>query len=81
MKLVTSVADMATLHEIVQRKANRDQQLHNKRLFNVTIVGNKAIHEIDVLSYSQNYALRRVEIANRRSSLARVVNNRKDQGM
>jgi hypothetical protein len=53
--------------------------LHNKRLFNVIIVENEAIHEIGVLSYSLNCALRREETANRRSNSAKVVNNKEDQ--
>jgi hypothetical protein len=48
MELVMSVAGMATLRGTVQRKANKVQVLHNKRLFNVTIVKDKAIHEIGV---------------------------------
>jgi hypothetical protein len=81
MELVTSVAGMVTLHKTVQRKANKGQQSHNKRLFNVIIVGNGATHEIGVLSYSQNCARRRVETANKRSNLAMVVTNKEDQEM
>jgi hypothetical protein len=77
MELVTSVADMVTLGKPVQRKANKD--LHKKRLFNVTIVGNAAIHKIGVFSFSENCASKCMKTASRRSKLEKVINNREDQ--
>jgi hypothetical protein len=69
MELVMSVVDMVTLLETVQRRDRKDQQVDNKRLSNVTIVGNGVIHGIGVFSCFQSCALRHKQTVSSRRSL------------